>query len=102
MEPFTFKAVRPISINGSIEISKATKVTGNPIAGNTIKAAKVAPPPTAVTPIELSVTIVTSCAIYKGSRRLILTVGATITASIAGHTDQYFFRKTPILSVAKK
>ncbi len=43
IEPFTFNAVRPISINGSIEISSATKVTGKPIAGSTISAAKVAP-----------------------------------------------------------
>ena len=52
MEPLTFSAVRPISISGSTEISSATSVTGRPIAGRTIRAAKVAPPPTPATPAE--------------------------------------------------
>ena len=66
--PFTFKAVRPMSINGSIDISNATSVTGSPIVGRTIKAANVAPPPTPATPIELNVTMPTSVAIQTGSR----------------------------------
>ncbi|MNI96065.1 hypothetical protein D3C73_1544490 [compost metagenome] len=86
MEPLTFNAVRPISISGSTEISRATSVTGRPIAGSTISAANVAPPPTPATPAELTVTIPTSVAIHIGSSGLIPTVGATITASIAGYS----------------
>src|SRR5471030_2793687 len=85
IEPLTLSAVRPISISGSTEISKATSVTGKPIAGRTISAARVAPPPTPATPAELRVTIPTSVAIHIGSNGLIPTVGATITASIVGY-----------------
>ena len=46
-----------MSINGSMEISKAATVTGNPNAGKTMKAANVAPPPTPATPNELIATI---------------------------------------------
>jgi len=74
-----------MSINGSTEISNATSDTGRPIAGSTISAAKVAPPPTPATPTELKVTIATSDAIHIGSSGLMPTVGATITASIAGY-----------------
>ncbi len=66
----TFSAVRPISISGSTDINSATRVTGNPIAGRTISAAKVAPPPTPATPAELTVTIPTSVAIHIGSSGL--------------------------------
>ncbi|MNG11797.1 hypothetical protein D3C84_953650 [compost metagenome] len=84
IEPFTFSAVRPMSISGSTEISNATSSTGKPMAGNTISAAKVAPPPTPATPAELRVTMATSVAIHSGSSGLMPTVGATITASMAG------------------
>lgn len=57
IEPETFSAVRAMSINGSIEISSAAMVTGKPIAGRTIKAANVAPPPTPAIPNELMVII---------------------------------------------
>src|SRR3990167_4712474 len=85
IEPLTFNAVRPISISGSTEISNATNDTGKPIAGSTISAANVAPPPTPATPAELKVTIATSVAIHSGSSGLMPTVGATITANIAGY-----------------
>ena len=68
-----------------MEISSATSVTGKPIAGSTINAANVAPPPTPATPTELSVTTATSVAIHTGSNGLMPTVGATITASMAGY-----------------
>ncbi len=42
--PLTLSAVRPMSINGSIEIGKPTSATGKSIADSTIKAANVAPP----------------------------------------------------------
>ena len=83
--PLTFNAVRPMSINGSTEISSATNDTGKPIAGSTINAAKVAPPPTPATPAELKVTMATNVAIHTGSSGLMPTVGATITANIAGY-----------------
>ena len=66
-------------------MSSATKVTGKPNIGNTIKAAKVAPPPTPATPTELSVTTQTKVRIQIGSNGLIPTVGATITANMAGY-----------------
>lgn len=53
IEPFTFNAVRPISINGSTVISKPASATGKFIDDNTISAANVAPPPTPATPNEL-------------------------------------------------
>src|SRR5471032_796052 len=68
IEPLTFRAVRPMSISGSTEISSATSVTGRPIAGSTISAAKVAPPPTPATPAELRVTIATRVAIQRIQR----------------------------------
>ena len=84
IEPLTFNAVRPMSISGSTEINSATSDTGKPMAGSTISAAKVAPPPTPATPAELKVTIATRVAIHSGSNGLMPTVGATITANIAG------------------
>ncbi len=86
IEPLTFNAVRPMSISGSTEISKATRDTGKPMAGSTISAAKVAPPPTPATPAELRVTIATRVAIHSGSSGLMPTVGATMTASMAGYS----------------
>src|SRR5471030_1856156 len=86
IEQLTFNAVRPMSISGSTEISNATSDTGKPIAGSTISAANVAPPPTPATPAELKVTMATNVAIHSGSSGLIPTVGATITASIAGYS----------------
>ena len=50
--PFTFSAVRPISINGSIEINKPTNSNGRFKVDNTTIAAKVAPPPTPAIPKE--------------------------------------------------
>ena len=55
--PDTLSAVRAMSISGSIEISSAAIVTGRPIAGSTISAANVAPPPTPAIPKELTVMI---------------------------------------------
>ena len=57
MEPLTLRAVRPMSISGSIEISRPASATGRFIADSTISAAKVAPPPTPATPTEPTVTI---------------------------------------------
>ncbi|MCY1425782.1 hypothetical protein D9M71_415790 [compost metagenome] len=54
------------------------------MAGSTISAAKVAPPPTPATPAELSVTMATRVAIHNGSKVSMPTAGATITASMAG------------------
>ena len=79
MAPLTFKAVRPMSISGSTEINSATSDTGRPIAGSTISAAKVAPPPTPATPAELSVTIATSS-------QLNVTGAAMLTTSARGGT----------------
>ena len=53
IESLTFKAVLAISIKGSTEINKSTNPTGSPNVDNTIKEAKVAPPPTPATPNEL-------------------------------------------------
>ncbi|CSB29736.1 Uncharacterised protein [Vibrio cholerae] len=60
IEPDTLSAVRAISISGSIEIKSAAIVTGKPMAGSTIRAAKVAPPPTPAIPKELMVIIAIS------------------------------------------
>ena len=67
------------AISGSTEISSATRVTGRPMAGRTISAANVAPPPTPATPAELTVTMPTSVAIHSGSKVSMPTAGATIT-----------------------
>lgn len=82
--PETLSAVRAISIKGSIEISSAAMVTGNPIAGSTISAAKVAPPPTPAIPNQLTTIIATRDRMKLISIGSIPTVGATITANIAG------------------
>ena len=55
IEPLTFNAVRPISINGSTEIKTPAKASGKSSADNTRIAANVAPPPTPATPNELRV-----------------------------------------------
>ena len=84
MAPFTFNAVRAMSMSGSMEISSAATVTGKPRAGSTMSAAKVAPPPTPATPNELMATMATSPAMklkLSGSTSI---VGAIITASMAG------------------
>jgi hypothetical protein len=65
MEPLTLSAVRPMSISGSIEISRPASATGRFSADSTIRAAKVAPPPTPATPTEPMVTMPTAAA---GSR----------------------------------
>ncbi|MNH38688.1 hypothetical protein D3C79_997640 [compost metagenome] len=54
------------------------------MAGSTISAAKVAPPPTPATPAELKVTMATRVAIHSGSKVSMPTAGATITANMAG------------------
>ena len=84
IEPLTFRAVRPMSISGSTEISKPASATGKSIADSTIRAANVAPPPTPATPTEPMVMMASS-----GSRKLTVngstpTVGAIMTASMAG------------------
>ncbi len=84
IEPLTFNAVRPISINGSTVINTPAKATGKFIADSTIIAANVAPPPTPATPNELIATTKINVKIKLGSSGLIPTVGAIITASIAG------------------
>ena len=84
IDPLTFSAVLAISINGSIEINSATKVIGNPIAGKTTSAAKVAPPPTPAIPKELTVVIKIKGARNDKLKGSMPTVGAIITASIAG------------------
>ena len=85
-----------------MEISKATKVTGKPIIGKTISAAKVAPPPTPATPIELKVTTQAKVKIQIGSSGLIPTVGATITASIAGYKPAQPFCPIVVPNEAEK
>ena len=52
IESFTFNAVRPISIKGSIEISTPASATGKFNVDNTKIDANVAPPPTPATPNE--------------------------------------------------
>ena len=85
MEPFTLRAVRAMSINGSIEINRAATVTGKPIAGSTMNAANVAPPPTPATPKELIAIIPTRPAMNDGSNGSMPMLGATMVASIAGY-----------------
>ena len=82
--PETLRAVRPMSISGSMEMSKPTSATGRSSADNTISAEKVAPPPTLATPNELIEMMAMSVIMKPMSNGLIPTVGATITASIAG------------------
>lgn len=84
MLPLTLTAVRPISISGSIEINKPASPIGKFIAERTKMAAKVAPPPTPATPKELIATVTISVKIKVGSNGSIPTVGAIMTASIAG------------------
>ena len=56
MLSLTFVKVRIMSMTGSTEMTRPAIVTGKFSAPNTIKAAKVAPPPTPATPKELIVT----------------------------------------------
>jgi hypothetical protein len=73
-----------MSISGSIEISRPASATGRFMADSTIRAAKVAPPPTPATPTEPTVMMAISGrmkALVNGSMP---TVGAIMTASIAG------------------
>ena len=69
--------------------NSAVRRDGQVLTGGSAKARPglytvVVPPPTPATPAELTVTMPTSVAIHSGSSGLIPTVGATITASIAG------------------
>jgi len=84
MEPETLRAVRPMSISGSIAIKSPASATGNPSADNTTNAANVAPPPTPAIPKDASVTMKMSRIKKPGSNGLIPSVGAIITANIAG------------------
>ena len=84
MEPLTLSAVRPMSMSGSIEIKRPTSATGKSIAESTMSAANVAPPPTPATPIEPMVTMAMSCTMKLTVNGSMPTVGAIITASIAG------------------
>src|SRR5699024_632926 len=85
MPPLIFNAVRAISIIGSIEINKPTIAIGRFNVDNTISEANVAPPPTPATPNELIATTINNMAINDGVYGVMPTVGATITASIAGY-----------------
>src|SRR5699024_2536443 len=67
IEPLTFTAVLPMSINGSTEISNPANATGRFNADNTRIAANVAPPPTPATPNELSATTAISVTINCAS-----------------------------------
>ena len=58
--PAMLSVMVALSMSGSIEINSAAIVTGNPMAGNTISAANVAPPPTPATPNELMATMTIS------------------------------------------
>src|SRR5699024_2232974 len=82
--PLTFNAVRAISISGSIEINKPTIATGRFNTDNTIREANVAPPPTPATPKDPIATTINNVKMKDGVNGSIPTVGATITASIAG------------------
>src|SRR6056297_2393013 len=81
--PLTFSAVRAMSMSGSMEISSAATVTGKPMAGSTMNAAMVAPPPTPATPKELMAMIPTSPAMNDGLMGSTPMLGAIITASMA-------------------
>ena len=81
----TFRAVLAMSMSGSIEINSATRAMGKPMAGRTIRAAKVAPPPTPATPNELIAIIPSRLNMKVGSKGLMPMVGAIITASMAGY-----------------
>lgn len=52
MAPFTLSAVRPISMSGSMEMSKPINSSGKPNVDSTTIAANVAPPPTPAMPNE--------------------------------------------------
>ena len=67
-----------------MEMSSPARATGKSRAESTISAAKVAPPPTPATPKELTVMMAMSVMMKPGSRGLTPTVGAIITASMAG------------------
>lgn len=56
IESFTFNAVRPISMSGSIEMSTPASATGKFNVDSTKMEANVAPPPTPATPNELMIT----------------------------------------------
>lgn len=83
-EPLTFNAVRPMSIKGSIEINRPASATGRFMADSTISAANVAPPPTPATPMESMATTAISMAMKLNVYGSMPTVGAIITASMAG------------------
>ena len=84
MLSLTFVSVRIMSMTGSTEMTSPAIVTGKFMAPRTIKAAKVAPPPTPATPKELIVTT----KINVNTKPMLVTsmpkVGATMVANMAG------------------
>ena len=84
MLPLTFKAVLPMSMSASTEISIPARATGKFSEERTIKAANVAPPPTPAIPNELIPIIKTSGTIKLIVKGSMPTVGAIMTASMAG------------------
>ncbi|SUH37851.1 Uncharacterised protein [Salmonella enterica subsp. enterica] len=84
IEPLTFSAVRPISINGSTEINSATSVTGKPMAGQHNQRGEGRAAANAGNTRRTYSNDTHQRAIHTGSKGLMPTVGATITANIAG------------------
>ncbi|MNI79283.1 hypothetical protein D3C73_1357300 [compost metagenome] len=74
-----------MSMSGSTEINNPARATGRFIVDNTIREAKVAPPPTPATPNELIMTTRIRVIMKSQLSGSIPTVGAIITASMAGY-----------------
>src|SRR5699024_7876129 len=89
--PLTFNAVRAISISGSIEITKPTIATRRFNTDNTIREANVATPTTPATPQDPIATTINNVKMKDGVNGSIPTVGATMTASIAGSSPAHLF-----------